>query len=118
MAEELDVLFEGIVRGYQGAGMMSGFGYVVVEVEADWETALDVLGLGPAFEGPVGPVTRNDGLVSESVVFCGGDHRPCRHIAEVLKDRRVGVGLDDMGLLPVFYDLEAIEEESDETDRD
>jgi hypothetical protein len=110
MPEELDILFEGIVRGYQGHGM-SGFGYVVVEVEAVTRGVLEA-GMGMAFIGPIGPVTRDDGLESELVILCGGDHRPCRNIAEILKDKRVGVGLDGLGLRPVFYDLGAIEEET------
>lgn len=87
--------FEAIVRGYQGFGM-SGCGAVVVEVAEGVEI--------PSAAGlrEVGSVTRGDGLEIERAVHCIGDWRPCRHIAEELRDQSVIVGLDDMGLLPTF----------------
>jgi hypothetical protein len=89
-------MFEGIVRGYKGFGMGSGFGSVIVEVDQD----VDLPAAGCFRE--VGAITRNDGLVSERAVEVIGDWRPIRDIAEGLRDQRVLVGLDEMGLFPVF----------------
>ena len=94
-------MFDAIVRGYQGKGMGSGFGAVVVEVAADAE-----IPAAACFQ-EVGAITRqSDGLKIARAVECIGDWRPCRDIAEALRDQPVRVGLDDMGLLPQFVPIE------------
>jgi hypothetical protein len=89
-------MFNAIVRGYQGMGMGSGFGAVVVEVTAEAE-----IPRASCFR-EIGAIKRSDGLTISRAVKVIGDWRPCRDIAEALKDQPVRVGLDDMGLMPVF----------------
>ena len=77
-------------------GMGSGLGAVVVEVDP----AAEIPAAGCFQE--VGAITRTDGLEIARAVECIGDWRPCRDIAEALRDQPVMVGLDDMGLFPRF----------------
>ena len=99
MSDELQKLFSGTVLGYAGMGM-SGMGMVVVGVEPDTSVPPNY-----CFQ-ELGPVTLANGEVATRTIGCLGDHRPCRNIAEALEGQEVQVGLDDMGLLPVFYTKE------------
>jgi hypothetical protein len=99
----MDPIFVGVVLGYLGFGM-SGCGAVLVELDKGQK---DTKAPASWRRLPRGLERKSDGYKTKRLTLaCVGDWRPCRDVAEALKGQRVEVGLDEMGLFPVFKPLD------------